>query len=171
MAMENLKALFVFRLNQTISVEKAMQRLSHELAGDAQQQEVKDALQRHESTLSTQISHLEDCIRKTGGQQMQVENYVIEGMIKEVGEFRRTNPPVEALDLYRFGTLIRAGFIKVADYRMLVREANALGAKDCAQMLESDLREIQDNAERITDRFSQMAQQSSGGGGPSIGMR
>lgn len=171
MAMENLKALFVFRLNQTISAEKSMQKLTRELASDAQRQDVKDALQRHESTLSTQISHLEECLRKVGGQPMSVENYVIEGMMKEIGEFRRTNPPVEAFDLYRLGTLIRLGFLKVADYRILVKEANALGARDCAQMLESDLREIEDNANRIVDKISQAAQQWSGGGGPSLGMR
>lgn len=171
MAMENLKALFIFKLNQTISAEKSMLKLTRELASDAQRQDVKDALQRHESTLSTQISHLEDCVRKVGGQPTSVENYVIEGMMKEVGEFRRTNPPVEALDLYRLGMLLRLGFLKVADYRILVREANALGVSDCAQMLESDLREIESNADRIVDRISQAAQQWSGGGGPSLGMR
>ena len=171
MAMDNLRALFIFRLNQTISAEKSMQKLTRELASDAQRQDVKDALQRHESALSTQISHLEDCLRKSGEQPTQVENYVIEGMMKEVAEFRRTNPPVQAFDLYRLGMLIRLGFLKVADYRILVREANALGARDCAQMLEGDLREIEDNAERIADRISQAAQQWGGGGGPSMGIR
>lgn len=171
MAMENLKELFVFRLNQTISAEKSMQKLTHELASDAQRQEVKEALQRHESTLSSQISHLEDCVHKVGGQITQVENYVIEGMMKEIGEFRRTNPSVQAFDLYRLGTLLKIGFLKIADYRVMVRMASAIGARDCAQMLESDLRDMEQNAEKIADRLSQIAQQWSGGGGPSMGMR
>ena len=172
MAMENLKALFVFRLNQTISAERKMQKLTHELASQAQMPQVKDALQRHENTLSTQISHLEDCVRKVGGQPTSVENYMIEGMLKEIDEFRRQNPPVQAFDLYRLGMLIRLGFLKVADYHVLVREARALGQQDCARMLEGDLSDIEESAKRIGDTLSQAAQEwSGGGGGPSMGMR
>ncbi|MDA8216055.1 MAG: DUF892 family protein [Dehalococcoidales bacterium] len=169
--MTNLKALFVFRLNQTISAEKLGQQMTRELAKGAQRSEVKDALQRHESTVNTQISHLEDCMRKVGGQQREVGNYVIEGMMKEVDEFRQQNPPVEAFDIYRLGMLVRVGYLKIADYHLLVEGARALGQNDCASMLESDLHSMEENAKRLRDAVGQSAKDWSGGGGPSIGMR
>ncbi|MDA8219489.1 MAG: DUF892 family protein [Dehalococcoidales bacterium] len=101
----------------------------------------KDALQRHESTVNTQISHLQDCIRKVGGQETSVENYVIKGVLKEVDEFRRQNPPVEAFDLIctARGVLIRFGCLKSAGYRLLTRQAQALGEQDCVRTLDRDL--------------------------------
>jgi ferritin-like metal-binding protein YciE len=172
MAYQNLKELFIFKLNQTISFEKSMQKLTSELSSGAQYPQVKDALQRHESSLGTQISHLEECVGRVGGQVTQVENYGIEGMLKEVGEFRRQNPSVEAFDLYRLGTLIKLGFWKVADYHMLARYARALGDQTCSSTIESDLREIEDHAKKFVDTLGQVAQQWGGShGGPSMGMR
>ena len=171
MAMQNLRELFVFKLNQTISYEKSMQKLTHELASDAQMPQVKEALQRHESTLGTQISHLEECVSKLGGQVSTVENYTIEGMLKEVGEFRRQNPSVEAFDLYRLGTLIKLGFGKVGDYRVLAWYGRTLGEQSCVNIIEGDLKEIEDNAKKMVDTLGQVAQQWGGGRGPSIGMR
>jgi len=121
--------------------------------------------------LGTQISHLEECVRNLGGQVSTVENYTIEGMLKEVGEFRRQNPSVEAFDLYRLGTLIKLGFWKVADYHILARYARVLGEQSCFSTIEGDLRDIEDNARKMVDTLSQVAQQWGGGRGPSMGMR
>ena len=169
--MHTLKELYVFKLNQLISFERSTLNLTHELVKGAQYPEVKEALQRHESIVATQISHLEECVRRAGGQVTTVANYTVEGMLKEVGEFRGQNPSVDAFDLYRLGTLIRLGFLKVGAYRVLSRFARAMGEQTCYESLEGDLRDIEDRARMAVDTLSEVAQQVGGGRGPSMGMR
>ena len=171
MQLQSLKDLFIFRLNQTLSAEKGAQQLFQELTTDARSPQVKDALERHANVIGTQISHLEQCLRTVGAQPTPVSNYVIEGMLKEVGEFKRQNPSVEAFDLYRLGTGIKLAFLKIGTYHVLMREARALGEQDCVRILEGDLREMEDRANKVVDLVTQIGQQWGGGRGPSMGMR
>jgi|GEM_PF-6885521 len=174
MDVKSLRDLFVFRLNSTHSFLTKTRNLFTDLSSDAQNPRVKDLLQKHTDTLSTQIGHIEQCFRYLGASPTPVENHIVRGMIEEVGEFRRWNPSAEAFDSFRAGTILKIGLLKLADYRILVAEAKALGESDCASILEGDLREMESRVDSVVDAIQQYDQQwsgGSGGRGPSLGMR
>jgi ferritin-like metal-binding protein YciE len=171
MQIQTLKDLFVFRLNQTYSAEKATQDLFTQLSSDAQHPKVKELLQRHTDTVNTQMRNIEQCLSIAGSQASAVQNHVIKGMIEEVGEFRRQNPSVDAFDAYRLGVIAKLAWMKVANYRVLVAESKALGMNDCTRILENDLRDMESKTNNIIDAVQQIDQSWSGGSGPSLGMR
>jgi ferritin-like metal-binding protein YciE len=165
MAMQNVQDLFRHELSDIYDAERRIVQMLPQMANECPNTEVKNALQYHEQQTQQQIKNLDQCFQVLGFQPQSVTCQTVVGLKQEHDTFVKEKPPENILTMYDLDEASRTGHYEMASYRGLVEKANLMGQKDCARLLQENLRQEEEMAQKVEQMSRQIGQQMIQGSG------
>lgn len=165
MAIQNPRDLFLYDLRAMYDLEQKMAQMLPILAQECMDNEAREAFVTHEAETRQHISNLEQCFQVLGSQPATLENNAAAGLAKDHDNFLQQQPPPQALILFD----VRAGYLneclEIAAYRNLIDAANGLGLADCVRLMQQNLQQEVNAAQKlsaIAQRYNQPQGQGQG---------
>src|SRR6266536_1077460 len=129
----------------------------YELSGirDAERTET---LREQQQKSAQKVNDIEACFRVLGTSPQEVPCAPVDGMRTEFETFLNQQPAPEVLELYTLGTAMKLASFGVAGYKELVDKSVLMGETQCAQILQTNLVQKEEDAgrlERISHDMSQ----------------
>jgi ferritin-like metal-binding protein YciE len=144
------KELFVHELQDMYYAEKALVKALPELAGEATDRDLAKAFNAHLAETRGHVQNLERVFRKMGERATGTPCPGIEGIKAEHDQFISDERPTAAIrDVFLTGAAARAEHYEIAAYTGLVGQAKALGERECATLLEKNLREEKEALKKV----------------------
>jgi ferritin-like metal-binding protein YciE len=159
MAIQNVQQLFVHELGDIYDAEQRILQMLPQMANEASDGQVKSAFQNHEQQTRQQVKNLEQCFQMLGEQPKRTHCQAIAGLKQEHDSFVQEKPSAEMLTLYDLGGAAKTEHYEIASYQGLIEKANLLGKKDCVQLLQQNLSQEEEMAQKITQISKQMGKQ------------
>ncbi len=159
MAMQTPQDLFKHELGDIYDAEQTIAGLLSTLAGEVEDQDVRSALQQHEQETRRQIQNLDQCFQIIGAPQERVVCTAIRGLKQEHDTFIKENPSKSILTMFDLGGAAKTEHYEIAAYRDLVEQANLLGQRECARLLQENLKQEERMAQRVEQLSKQIGQQ------------
>ncbi|HEU5199605.1 MAG TPA: DUF892 family protein [Ktedonobacterales bacterium] len=159
MAIQNVQQLFVHELGDIYDAEQRILQMLPQMANEASDGQVKSAFQYHEQQTRQQVKNLEQCFQMLGEQPKRTSCQVIAGLKQEHDSFVKENPSSEMLTMFDLGGAAKTEHYEIASYQGLIEKANLLGKKDCVQLLQQNLSQEEEMAQKITQISKQMGKQ------------
>lgn len=159
MGMQSATDLFVHELSSIYSGEQTLAQILPTLANEVKNDQVKSALQEHEQQTRQQIQNLEQVFQQLGTKPLQIESYAIEGLKREHDEFKKAQPSEQALTGFIVDATVKTEHFELASYRGLVEKARLMGQQDVARLLEQNLRQEEQMAQKAEQLGRQLGQQ------------
>ena len=152
MAIENPRDLFLYDLRSMYDLEQKMVELLPVLAQECMDNAAREAFVTHEAETRQHVLNLEQCFQILGGQPATQENNAAAGLKKDHDDFlQQQQPPPQAVILYD----VRAGYLaeslEIAAYRNLIDAANWLGLSDCVLLMQQNLQQEMNAAQKLSD--------------------
>jgi ferritin-like metal-binding protein YciE len=120
------------------------------LADDVDDDRVRSAFREHESETRQQIQNLERCFEILSAEPQRGACHAMQGLRKERDDFiEMNNPPQSVLTLFDLLAGAKMEHYEIASYRGLTTMAQQLGHPECARLLEANLRQEEEMAQRI----------------------
>ncbi len=141
MAVETLRQLFEYELNEIYGVEQAMIGALETFARDATLADIHDAYHVHGEQTRTQLERLDAIFRALGSRPDARDHRALDGLIAERDVFRRERPREELAEVFDLNAAQKAERYEITAYEALVDLAERLGAYDSVMLLEESLRE------------------------------
>ncbi len=140
MAVETVRQLFEYELNEIYGVEQAMIGALESMARDAVLGEIRHAYHVHEEQTRTQLARLDAVFRALGSRPRPHRLPAIDGLIAEREMFRRAEPRSEVAEMFDLNAAQKAERYEITAYEALVDLAERLGAYESVALLEETLR-------------------------------
>ncbi len=141
MAVDTVRQLFEYELNEIYGVEQAMVPALEALARDAVLGEIRHAYHVHQEQTRTQLGRLDAIFRALGSRPTAHHPPAIDGLIAEREMFRRAQPRSEVAEVFDLNAAQKAERYEITAYESLVDLAERLGAYESVALLEETLRE------------------------------
>ncbi len=158
MAIQNPRDLFLYDLRAMYDLELKMAQMLPVLAQECMDNAAREAFVTHEAETRQHVLNLEQCFQILGSQPATLENNAAAGIKKDHDDFLQQQPPPQALILFD----VRAGYLseslEIAAYRNLIDAANGLGLSDCVQLMQQNLQQEMNAAQKlsaIAQRYTQ----------------
>lgn len=165
MAMQSVQDLFTFELSGMYDAEQRIVQMLPQAANEVNNDQVKSALQMHEQQTKQQIKNLEQCFQVLGVQPERVTCQTIQGLKQEHDTFAKENPPKNILTMFDLGGAAKMEHFEIASYKGLVEKANLMGQKECVRLLQENLRQEEEMAQKVEQMSRQIGQQMIQGSG------
>ena len=150
MAIQNPRDLFLYDLRAMYDLEQKMAQMLPVLAQECMDNAAREAFVTHEAETRQHILNLEQCFQMLGSQPATLENNAAAGLKKDHDAFLQQQPPPQALILFD----VRAGYLseclEIAAYRNLIDAANGLGLSDCVLLMQQNLQQETDAAQKLS---------------------
>ena len=159
MPIQNVQQLFVHELGDIYDAEQRILQMLPQMANEASDGQVKSAFQYHEQQTRQQVKNLEQCFQMLGEQPKRTPCQAIAGLKQEHDSFVQEKPSAEMLTMFDLGGAAKTEHYEIASYQGLIEKANLLGKKDCAQLLQQNLSQEEEMAQKITQISKQMGKQ------------
>jgi ferritin-like metal-binding protein YciE len=144
------KELFVHELQDMYYAEKTLVKALPQLAREATDKDLAKAFNSHLSETHGHVQNLEAVFKRLGKSAQGQPCPGIEGIKAEHDQFISDEDPTAAIrDLFLTGAASRAEHYEIAAYTGLVGQAKALGERECATLLETNLREEKDALKKV----------------------
>ena len=161
MAIQNVQQLFVHELSNMYDAEQRILQMLPQMANEVSDGQVKSAFQAHEQQTRQHVQNLERCFQILGAQPKQVPCQAIAGLKQEHDSFMKENPPAEILTMFDLGGAAKTEHLEIASYQGLIEKANLVGKRDCAQLLQQNLSQEEEMAQKINQISKQLGRQAS----------
>lgn len=161
MAIQNVQQLFVHELGDIYDAEQRILQMLPQMANESSDGQAKSAFQYHEQQTRQQMQNLEKCFQIMGEQPKRTSCQAIAGLMQEHDSFVKENPSAEMLTMFDLGGAAKTEHYEIASYQGLIEKANLLGKKDCAQLLQQNLSQEEEMAQKINQISKQMGRQVS----------
>jgi ferritin-like metal-binding protein YciE len=160
MAMQSIWELFQFELGDIYDAEQRIAQMLVQLAKECNNGQVKSALQYHEQQTRQQIQNLEQCFQALGSVPQRSTCHAIAGLKQEHDSFLKENPSEEVLTIFDLGGAAKTEHYEIASYRGLIEKANLIGQKDCVRLLQQNLSQEEEMAQKVEQISHQLGQQA-----------
>ena len=166
MAMQTVKELFQHELGDMYDAEQRIVQMLPQMANECNNAQAKSAIQHHEQQTRQQIKNLEQCFQALGTSPQQVTCTALVGLKQEHDTFLKEQPSKDILTMFDLSASAKTEHYEIAAYRGLIEKATLMGQKDCIRLLQENLGQAEEMAqkvEQISRQFGkQAAQQQSG---------
>ncbi len=159
MAIQNVQQLFIHELGDIYDAEQRILQMLPQMANEASDGQVKSAFQYHEQQTRQQVKNLEQCFQILGEQPKRTSCQAIAGLKQEHDSFMKESPSAEMLTMFDLGGAAKTEHYEIASYQGLIEKANLLGKKDCVQLLQQNLSQEEEMAQKINQISKQMGKQ------------
>lgn len=160
MAMQSIKELFQHELGDIYDAEQRILQILPQLANESTDGQVKSAFQHHEEQTRQQVQNLEQCFRAIGVSPKQVSCTAIAGLKQEHDSFLKEQPSKEVLTMFDLGAAAKTEHYEIASYRGLIEKANLMGEKDCVRLLQENLSQEEEMAQKVEQISRQLGKQT-----------
>ncbi len=159
MAIQRIQELVQHELGDIYDAEQQIVQMLPQLANECDSGEVKSALQYHEQQTRQQIQNLEQCFQILGAPPKRTACQAIAGLKQEHDSFLCEMPSSEILTMFDVGGAASSAHYEIASYRGLIEQANLLGQKDCARLLQENLSQEEEMAQKVEQLSRQLGPQ------------
>ncbi len=160
MPVQNAVDLFVHELGDLYDAEQRIVQMLPQLANESISDQARDAYQSHEQQTRQQIRNLDQIFQMVGIQPPRVTCAAMQGLKQEHDTFVRDGASQDALTLFDLVAADKTEHYEIASYRNLIEMANVMGQQDVAQLLQQNLRQEEEMAQRVEQMGRQLVQQS-----------
>jgi ferritin-like metal-binding protein YciE len=160
MAIQNVRQLFIHELGDIYDAEQRILQMLPQMANEASDGQVKSAFQYHEQQTRQHVQNLEQCFQILGEQPKRTSCQAIAGLKQEHDSFMKESPSAEMLTMFDLGGAAKTEHYEIASYQGLIEKANLLGKKDCVQLLQQNLSQEEEMAQKINQISKQMGKQA-----------
>lgn len=158
MAIQNPRDLFLYDLRAMYDLEQKMAQMLPVLAQECMDNAAREAFVTHEAETRQHVLNLEQCFQALGSQPATLENNAAAGLKTDHDNFLQQQPPPQALILFD----VRAGYLseclEIAAYRNLIDAANGLGLSDCVLLMQQNLQQEINAAQKLSAIARQYSQ-------------
>lgn len=151
MTLNNVHDFFEHKLQAMYATEKRLVGVLDEMASEARDPKLREALLSHKRETEEQARRLERVFQTLGRPAQEGNPRIVEAMREEKREFVGLDPIPEVLELFNIAAGIKTEHIEIAAYEGLVQLAEHLGAPDLAEPLRQNLQEERKALEKLTE--------------------
>ncbi|MET7395905.1 DUF892 family protein [Dactylosporangium sp. NPDC005572] len=158
MALDNPADLFLYELSGMYDAERKSNQMVGEILGHAEHSPLAQILRAQQQQGQQKIQNIETCFAMLEMEPMDVPCMAIDGMRAEFQAFSNQRPSTEAMEIYTVDAETKLAHFGMAGYRGLIDKALLMGEMQCAQILQTNLVQKQENAgtfERISHELGQ----------------
>jgi ferritin-like metal-binding protein YciE len=171
MALNDPKQLFLHELADQYDAEQHIVRMLPDLAREAPDAQVAQALNAHLEETRQQISNIEQVFDLFGEKPGRQSCATVQGIKQEHDVFTRTHPTAELLGIFDLGGAAKTEHYEIAAYEGLIAMCEALGQPRAAQLLQENLRQEQAMLQKVTEASERLLPRLMGtAGGQQISM-
>lgn len=149
MALNNPKDLFLYELAAMRNAEISSGQMLGWAAGQVRNPELAQLLRTQEQESQQQLKSIESCFQALGASAIDVPSQTVDGMRSGLEDFVALQPSPEVLELFTLGAAMRLAHFGIASYRGLVSRAVVMGESHCADKLQTNLVQKEENAGRL----------------------
>jgi ferritin-like metal-binding protein YciE len=158
---ENLDDLFVHTLQDIYYAENQITKALPKMIDKASNPQLKQGFEKHLDETRNQIKRLEKVFQMHGHEPKAVNCPAIDGIISEANEVAGDVADKEVLDAALLASAQAVEHYEITRYGTLIAWAKQLGRKDCAAVLEENLKEEKATDQKLTamaeSKVNQMA--------------
>jgi ferritin-like metal-binding protein YciE len=158
MALENPADLFLYELSGMYDAERKGNQLVGEILDRTEQSPLAQILRAQQQQGQQKIQNIETCFAMLEMEPSEVPCATLDGMRAEFQAFADHRPSTEAMEIYAVDAETKLAHFGIAGYRGLIDKALLMGEMQCAQILQTNLVQKQENAgtfERISHELGQ----------------
>ncbi|MBA3531675.1 MAG: ferritin-like domain-containing protein [Ardenticatenales bacterium] len=159
MDVQTIRDLFLHDLGDIYDAERKIAKMLPILASEVIDNPSREALQEHERETLQQIANLERCFQILNARMPNTTCPVADALQKEHDNFLKEGPPQVLLTLFNLGAAAKTEHYEIACYRGLVAKAKLMGEEECYRLLEENLRQEEEMAQRVERLEQQFGQQ------------
>lgn len=164
MPLNNVHDLFEHELKDIYGAEKKILGMLQQIQEEAQNPDVRQAVEQHVQETETQIRRIEGVFSSMNLEKGSATCAAMEGMSKEKREFDGKNPAKEIRDVFNVSAGMKTEHYEISAYESLIELANKAGMQDAVRPLEENLREERAMLDRLKDVSKNMQIGQTGGG-------
>ena len=139
--MTEMKDLLTHELGDLLYAERRFLTSTRHLGKETDDPEIKARIEKHAEETETQIERLQQAFSAIGEQAKAVKCEGAIGLREEHDSFKSERPTREILQAFDLGSGLRVEHYEIAAYRSAIAIANAMGEKECAELLRENLQE------------------------------
>lgn len=159
MPMQTAQDLFLYELGDIYDAEGRIAQMLPSLASECTDAQVRNAFQYHEQQTRQQIQNLSRCFQLLGTQPPSVTCAVVQGLKQEHDSFLRENPTPDVLTVFDLGAGAKTEHYEIASYQGLVEKASMMGQQQIARLLQQNLSQEQEMAQKVSQLSQMLGQQ------------
>ncbi|MHA6793501.1 YciE/YciF ferroxidase family protein [Pseudonocardia bannensis] len=158
MALSNPADLFLYELSACYDAENKDTRMKGQIAGQIREGTLAQELRNEQTKGQQKIKNLDACFQALGASRQDVPCLAVDGMQSEFQQFMEQQPAPEVFEMYTVGAALKLAAFQSASYKGLVDKAMLMGQTQCAQLLQTNLVQVDESAghfERLGHEVSQ----------------
>ena len=159
MPMQTPRDLFIHELSDAMSAEQQILKMLPELQEEAQNHELKEALQDHERETRQQVANIQAVFQQLGEKPEATTCYAVKGLEEEHKALHKEKPSPAILEMANLGGAAKTEHYEMAMYTSLVQMARDLGQEDAAQLLQANLDQEKAMAARVETLAKELGKQ------------
>lgn len=160
MPMNTPQELFLHELQDIYDAEHRFLQALPKLAKGCSDERARDAFQQHEQQTKQQIKNLEQVFETLGEKPQRTACYGAQGIVEEQEKFeKKESPAPEILQLFNVGAGIKSEHYEVCSYTDLVEMAQAMGQNEVVKLLQDNLHQEEETAQKLEEISQQLTQQ------------
>ena len=149
MAVDSPMGLFLDALADILDEEHRLIPILQTLAAEAQTPQVKQAYEQHLQETEHQIQNDNEVFRILGEQPRRQTCLVIEGLKQAHDTFKQRGPSAAILQAFDLGAAEKTEHYEIASYTMLIQTCRLMNQPECGRLLEQNLAQERDMADRV----------------------
>lgn len=162
MTMQRPEELFLHELSDMYDGEEHILKILPKLAEESGNSEVRSAFEMHEQQTREQIQNLDQCFQLLGAERQKVTCDAVLGLKKEHDSFLKEKPDDAILTMFDLGAASKTEHYEIASYEGLIAKAQLMGQQSVARLLEQNLRQEQEMAQKVSQLSQQLGRQATG---------
>lgn len=158
MALNNPADLFLYELSSTYDAETKINQMRGEIAGQVRDETVAQEFRKEQEKGQLKISNLDACFQALGTTRQEIPCLPVDGMRAEFQRLIGQQPSPQVLEMYAVGSELKVASFMSATYKGLVDKAMLMGQTQCAQLLQTNMVQVDETAgrfERLSHDISQ----------------
>ena len=156
MQIDNIEALYTAAIAKLHNAEQQGLKAYDTLMQKAKSPELRQALQQHRQETEQQIQRLDQILQRSGGQQMQVQDEIVQTIMRENEKMQSMINNDQLTDVSLIAGAQIAEHYEIAAYGTAAAHAKLLGRQEDLQLLLQTLEE----EKRTDELLTQIAERS-----------
>ena len=165
-AMTDPRELLLHELKDIYYVEKSLVKTLPDLSREATDRELRRGLDKHLGETKRQVTNIEKVFRALGEQPTAEQCPGFDGIKREHDEFMRDErPSTDVRDIFLTGAAARTEHYEIAAYTGMIALAKAIGEKECAALLDQNLKQEKEALKTVEAAGRRISRESARNGG------
>ena len=171
-AMTDPRELLLHELKDIYYVEKSLVKTLPDLSREATDRELRKGLDKHLGETKRQVTNIEKVFRALGEQPTAEQCPGFDGIKQEHDQFmREEQPSTDVRDIFLTGAAARTEHYEIAAYTGMIALAKAIGEKECAALLDQNLKQEKEALKTVEAAGRRISRESAKQNGGAAGRR